>query len=170
MKKKGKDHHCYKHGHNCSNNPSKIYKVWSEMRQRTENPKNAAYLNYGKRGIAVCKEWKDAATFIDWALNNGYREGLELNRINNDGNYCPSNCNFVTHAENNHNKRLRKDWGISRWRKYYRVRIQIFGVSFCKYRKTLEDAREAKIKILENYEDLRKKHLAGIDSSVFSRP
>ena len=60
------------------------------------------------RGITVCEDWKRAKNFIEWALNNGYKDGLQIDRINNDGNYEPSNCRFVTHGENNAVGRRRK--------------------------------------------------------------
>ena len=76
------------------------------MKQRILNPNNKSFKDYGGRGITICPEWtNDYIAFGDWALNNGYKEGLEINRINNNGNYEPSNCNFVTHSENMRNQR-----------------------------------------------------------------
>lgn len=150
---KGINHHCYKHGHELNGKKSKIYAVWDAMISRTTNIKNSAFKNYGGRGISVCEEWKIASNFIEWATANGYKEGLEINRINNDGDYSPDNCNFVSHFVNNQNKRNAKDYGIDSWRGYYRVRITRYKCIICKYAKTLEDARIIKQKILETYED-----------------
>jgi hypothetical protein len=70
----------------------KIYYVWEAMIDRCTKPKNKRYKNYGGRGITVCEEWKnDPTAFYVWAMLNGYEEGLVLDRINNDGNYEPSN-------------------------------------------------------------------------------
>jgi hypothetical protein len=78
--------------------------VWSSMISRCYNPKNRGYKYYGGRGISVCYEWKnDLEIFFDWAMKNGYKEGLTIDRINNDGNYEPSNIRFVTTKDNNRN-------------------------------------------------------------------
>lgn len=63
-----------------------------------------SYCRYGGRGIAVCNEWRDNPdAFFLWANNNGYLHGLQLDRINNDGNYSPENCRFVTPSTNQRN-------------------------------------------------------------------
>ena len=77
---------------------------------RCSNPNRKEYPKYGGRGIKICDEWKnDRYSFFSWANQNGYRHGLEIDRINNDGDYCPDNCRFVTHSFNNRNKGLRSD-------------------------------------------------------------
>ena len=64
------------------------------------------FYNYGGRGISVCEEWKnDYITFRNWALENGYKEELQIDRINNNGNYEPNNCRWVTSKINGNNKR-----------------------------------------------------------------
>lgn len=83
----------------------RLYGVWKSMRQRCSNPKNADYHNYGHRGITVCKEWGNYENFRDWAKENGYKVGLSIDRINNDGNYEPSNCRWATNKEQSLNKR-----------------------------------------------------------------
>jgi len=75
------------------------------MLQRCENPSDKSYKNYGFRGIKVCDEWHKLIPFCDWALASGWQKGLQLNRINNNGNYEPGNCHWVTPQENNRNKR-----------------------------------------------------------------
>ena len=98
----------FKHG----SKGTKIYNIWVNMKDRCSNLKHVYYKDYGNRGITVCDEWLDKGTgfikFRDWALNNGYKEGLQINRINNDGNYEPSNCNFVPSEENMRNRRGQK--------------------------------------------------------------
>ena len=85
---------------------AKLYKVWQGMKTRCYNPNFMYYCNYGGREITICDEWlNDFKKFYDWATSNGYKEGLTIDRINNDGNYEPSNCRWVTRAEQNRNKR-----------------------------------------------------------------
>ena len=88
-----------------------LYNLYSAMKQRCYYKKGISYPNYGGRGIEVCSDWKDSyIAFKDWAFNNGYVEGLSLDRIDNDGDYCPENCRWVTKKVQNRNtRRLRKD-------------------------------------------------------------
>ena len=86
---------------------SKLQRVWSGMKQRCYNPNNKSYHYYGGKGIKVCDEWKeDFQAFYDWAMSNGYKEGLTIDRIDVNGNYEPSNCRWVTQKQNNENRRL----------------------------------------------------------------
>ena len=80
-----------------------IYKAWHGMLQRCDNPSHGAYKHYGGRGISVCHRWRDFSNFIE---DMGVRpDGLELDRIDNDGNYCKENCRWVTHKVNCQNTR-----------------------------------------------------------------
>lgn len=82
-----------------------LYFVWKSMRQRCKNPNNSRYRDYGGRGIDICKEWDEFLNFKDWALKNGYKEGLTIDRINNDLGYSPSNCRVVDYIVQANNKR-----------------------------------------------------------------
>lgn len=73
------------------------------MKERCSNPHNKLYKRYGRRGISVCTEWLDFAAFREWMLANGYRQGLSIDRIDNDGDYCPENCRLVDTATQNRN-------------------------------------------------------------------
>lgn len=75
------------------------------MKNRCQLPTYAEYPNYGARGIKVCDEWQTYEPFRDWAKGNGYQENLTIDRINNDGNYEPSNCRWITNYEQQLNKR-----------------------------------------------------------------
>ncbi len=82
----------------------------NNMVQRCENPKREFYPDYGGRGIKVCEEWRNSReTFFNWAIQNGWEEGLTLDRIDNDGNYEPSNCRWVTPTIQSRNKRMPKN-------------------------------------------------------------
>ncbi len=87
------------------------YKVrmrWAEMFNRCENPDHARYKDYGGRGIGVCKEWMDFESFYQWALANGIESGKFLDRIDNNGDYEPSNCQYVSQTTNSRNTRKTK--------------------------------------------------------------
>lgn len=78
-----------------------LNKVWITIKQRCYNPNCAQYPYYGRRGIKVCDKWKDSfKAFYDWAINNGYKKGLTIDRIDDEGNYEPSNCQWITKSEN----------------------------------------------------------------------
>lgn len=82
----------------------RLYAVWCAMKERCNNTHNKRYPRYGGRGIRVCKEWSnDFSDFAKWAENNGYRDGLTIDRMENDGNYCPENCRWVTTKQQNRN-------------------------------------------------------------------
>lgn len=82
-----------------------LYGVWASMKYRCSNPKSISYKNYGGRGISVCDEWAaDYATFYAWALKNGYKKGLQIDRVNNDLGYAPENCRWVSRETNCNNK------------------------------------------------------------------
>jgi hypothetical protein len=83
----------------------RLHNTWRGMRERCENARHVSYAYYGGRGIAVDPAWRSFEVFRDWAVANGYARALEIDRKDNDGNYCPENCHFVTHAENCNNTR-----------------------------------------------------------------
>lgn len=80
-----------------------VNSVWRSMLDRCRNPKNRAYVNYGGRGIQVCDEWSDFAVFNKDMGNRP--AGYQIDRINNDGNYEPGNCRWVTAKQQQNNKR-----------------------------------------------------------------
>lgn len=82
-----------------------LYHVWRGMIARCYDNRDSHYPRYGGRGITICSEWKnDFRAFYDWSINNGFAEKLEIERIDNDGNYDPNNCRFVTRKENCNNR------------------------------------------------------------------
>lgn len=83
----------------------RLYKIWCGMRDRCNNPKDQHHTGYYDRGIRVCDEWNKSFTpFLEWALNNGYKDTLTIDRIDVNGNYEPSNCRWATNKEQQYNK------------------------------------------------------------------
>lgn len=74
--------------------------MWADMRRRCANPNRKDFKYYGGRGISVCKEWERYSVFREWAMSNGYADNLTIDRINNDGNYEPGNCQLIIRSEN----------------------------------------------------------------------
>ncbi|WP_238917369.1 hypothetical protein [Clostridium sp. YIM B02555] len=84
----------------------RIYNIWSNMKQRCTNLRNSQYKNYGGRGISVCDEWINSySSFKEWALSNGYKDNLTIDREDNNGNYEPNNCRWVTRKVQQRNTR-----------------------------------------------------------------
>jgi hypothetical protein len=91
---------------------TRLYKIWANIKYRVSNYNNKRYKDYVGRGITICDEWEnDFMSFYNWAMSNGYKEnkGLSIDRIDNDGNYCPENCRWTTSTIQTRNQRVYKN-------------------------------------------------------------
>jgi len=103
------------------------------MKARCSNKNIPNYRNYGARGISVCHEWiNDFTSFYTWAIENGYTDELSIERINNNGNYEPSNCKWATNQEQAHNKRKTKSMnkyiGVYKHQDGFIAKLSIKGI------------------------------------------
>ena len=122
---------------------SRLYQVWKDMKGRCYRKTSCCYHTHGGRGITVCDEWLSFVPFRKWALSNGYSDELTLDRIDNNGNYEPSNCRWATMKEQGNNRRTNhvlthngethtmKEWSEITGIKYYTLvaRINTLGWS-----------------------------------------
>ena len=82
-----------------------LHNVWIALKDRCTNPNNQRFKYYGGKGVKVCEEWKhDFQKFYDFAIENGWKKGLTIDRMDNDGDYSPENCHFITNRKQQLNK------------------------------------------------------------------
>jgi hypothetical protein len=88
---------------------TRIYQTYHDMKDRCLNSNNPRYHRYGGRGIIICERWLSSfENFYEWAVSNGYSDTLTIERVNNDGNYCPENCKWATMEEQLKNRTTRR--------------------------------------------------------------
>lgn len=135
----------------------RLYRIYNNMKNRCLNKDFHNYERYGGRGILICDEWlEDFKNFSEWALNNGYKENLTIDRINNDGNYCPENCRWVDLHIQSTNQRIHKNnktgyTGIYLKESSYAAQINVKGKRiFIGSFKTIKDAVSARNEYIKN--------------------
>lgn len=113
-----------------------LYGVWTAMMRRCghfQGGSTRELANYAGRGITVCEEWRHFKPFEAWCLANGWKKGLQIDRIDNNGNYCPENCRFVTPHENMSNRRntiLAAGIPLATWYDAYKAKMNELGLSY----------------------------------------
>lgn len=132
---------------------NKLYNQWSGMIYRCTHESASHYERYGERGVSVCKEWIESfESFADWSIANGYSDNLEIDRIDNNGNYSPENCRWVSHMENSRNRNTRKT-----------SRSGVAGVMF------REDIQKWRVSIGVNYKRINIGNFDSFDDAVAAR-
>jgi len=116
--------------HGLSKNNKKLFSTWVRMKSRCLKKSNPDYFRYGGRGIKVCEEWINGfPAFYEWAINNGYADNLEIDRIDNNGNYEPSNCKWSTKKEQANNRRNNRLVTINGETKTFSQWVDIYGIN-----------------------------------------
>lgn len=132
---------------------NKLYNQWSGMIYRCTHQAASHYERYGERGVSVCEEWMNSfEVFANWAISNGYSENLEIDRIDNNGNYCPDNCQWVSHMENSRNRNARKT-----------SKSGVSGVAFRK------DIKKWRVTICVNYKRIHIGNYETFEAAVSAR-
>lgn len=143
---------------------TRLYKTYHNIKKRCYNLNNPRYKDYGKRGIKMCTEWEnDFVAFYNWSLNNGYKDNLTIDRIDNNGNYEPSNCRWVNakiQGRNTRSNRLFTYNGethcIVEWAEMYNIKYHTLKKRLNSYGWSIGKALNTPVKSIKNPRDFQR--------------
>ena len=117
----------------------RLTNIYSMMKQRCYNTNSQNFKYYGGKGVSVCDEWRNnSQAFYDWAMTHGYKDGLTLDRIDNDGNYEPQNCRWVTPKQQGRNRSNNVFYEFNGETKTGSQWCEEYGVSYTTFKDRLE--------------------------------
>lgn len=133
---------------------TRLYIIWSHMKQRCYNEKDLNYKKYGAKGITVCNEWlDDFMEFRNWAISNGYQEELTLDRIDGSKEYSPENCRWATYKQQGNNRKNNhllnyngETHTISEWSEIVRISDKVIRDRINRYKWTVEKALTTQVR------------------------
>lgn len=117
---------------------TKLYAIWCGIRQRCNNPNNKDYKNYGGRGIKCCSQWDKYENFYEWAINNEYKSGLSIERIDVNKDYEPNNCKFIELRKQSENTRKTVKFTINNETKTLKEWCSLYNKSLSIVKRRLE--------------------------------
>ena len=130
---------------------TRIYSEWQGMKGRCYNKGNARYADWGGRGIEVCEQWRNSfESFYTWAMANGYQDNLTIDRIDNNGNYCPENCRWVGQQEHCRHRRSNINLTIGHSTRTLMEWCEIFQVDYANVNARYHRNKNATIDYLFN--------------------
>lgn len=133
---------------------TRLYIIWSHMKQRCYNENDLNYKKYGAKGITVCNEWLDNfMEFRNWAISNGYKEELTLDRIDSSKEYSPKNCRWATYKQQGNNRKNNhlltyngETHTISEWSEIVGISDKVIRERINRYRWTAEKALTTQVR------------------------
>lgn len=132
---------------------TRLYSIWSGMKDRCCNPNCAAYKNYGGRGVSIYKEWNDFQNFYEWAIKNNYDDTLTIDRIDSNGNYEPCNCRWADRKIQGNNTRRNhlltykgETKTMSEWAEIFGIKYTTLRGRINNYHWTVEKALETPVR------------------------
>lgn len=155
----------------------RIYNIWKGIINRCNSSKHPSYERYGALGTKVCKEWEDSFDlFLEWSLNNGYKDDLTIERIDNNKGYEPSNCKWATYSEQSIHRKVLKNNKSGYTGVDYMIRLGKYRSSISRenirlvlgYYDTLEEAKRDRILAEEYYKT--NKTLTGVENILNYKP
>jgi hypothetical protein len=152
---------------------TRLYDIWRLMKRRCLNKCYYDCKDYGGRGIRICSDWNNFEIFREWALQNGYKVGLEIDRIDVNGNYCPENCRWVNDREQANNRRnnlfFEMDgiiYTLTEWARVYEINEGTVARRL-KLGWKIEDALKIKVDKRKGQKQIKKYSINGITRSLY---